>query len=211
MSDAVATTRRREATRHRLLTAAADVFAEIGLDAASVEAICERAGFTRGAFYSNFESKDELMLELAASIAEQKIAAVRDRVLEVDASDLRFQPEKLVLHVLDAEGDDRAGILLANEIQMRAMRDRTLAATYARSQDLHIASITALIDDVARRFGMRLRLPSTALARVLMQTWEASATSAVIDGLSDDARCTLVNSRVAEIAVALIDSPEQQG
>ena len=208
MSEAVAMTRRREATRHRLLDAAAEVFAEIGLDAASVEAICERAGFTRGAFYSNFESKDELMLELAASIAERKIAGVRERVSEADASDLRFHPEKLVLHVLDADGDDRTGILLANEIQMRAMRDRALAATYAKSHELHVAGIAALIDDVASRFGMRLRLPSTAFARVLMETWESTATAAVIDGLSDVDRCALVNARVAEVAVALIDPPE---
>ena len=53
-------TRSRENTRARLLEAAAQVFAEAGLDGASVEAVCERAGFTRGAFYSNFESKDEL-------------------------------------------------------------------------------------------------------------------------------------------------------
>ena len=44
MSNTVAgTTRRREATRQKLLDAAALVFAEVGLDAASVEAICERA------------------------------------------------------------------------------------------------------------------------------------------------------------------------
>jgi len=47
-------TRSRENTRARLLEAAAQVFAEAGLDGASVEAVCERAGFTRGAFYSNF-------------------------------------------------------------------------------------------------------------------------------------------------------------
>ncbi len=66
---APATSRRREATRQKLLDAAAQVFAEEGLDAASVEAICERAGFTRGAFYSNFETKDELFLELAGRVA----------------------------------------------------------------------------------------------------------------------------------------------
>ena len=64
-------TRSRENTRARLLDAAAQVFAEVGLDGASVEAVCDRAGFTRGAFYSNFESKDELFLMLAGSVGEQ--------------------------------------------------------------------------------------------------------------------------------------------
>ena len=87
MTDTVAaTTRRREATRQKLLDAAAQVFAEVGLDAASVEAICERAGFTRGAFYSNFETKDELFLELAGNVARERVQAVRARVLELEAA-----------------------------------------------------------------------------------------------------------------------------
>src|SRR3954469_20501848 len=85
MTDTVATTRRREATRQRLLDAAAEVFAEVGLDAASVEAVCERAGFTRGAFYSNFESKDELFLELSARVARERVDAVKARVAELES------------------------------------------------------------------------------------------------------------------------------
>ena len=53
---------RRSATRDRLVDAALGVFAEKGVVGASVEEISEAAGFTRGAFYSNFESKDELCL-----------------------------------------------------------------------------------------------------------------------------------------------------
>jgi AcrR family transcriptional regulator len=52
---------RRQATRERVLEAAGEVFAERGFHGASVEDICERAGFTRGAFYSNFSSKDDLV------------------------------------------------------------------------------------------------------------------------------------------------------
>src|SRR5690606_26928212 len=78
------TTRRRETTRRRLLDAAAQVFAEVGLDAASVEAICDRAGFTRGAFYSNFETKDQLFLELAGEVALERVEAVRRRIAELE-------------------------------------------------------------------------------------------------------------------------------
>ena len=72
--------RSRENTRARLLQAAHEVFAEVGLDAASVETICERAGFTRGAFYSNFESKDELFLALITQLSEDKLDEVSVRV-----------------------------------------------------------------------------------------------------------------------------------
>ncbi len=51
-------------TRERLLAAAERVFLRRGLQGSSVEEIAAEAGFTRGAFYSNFNSKDELFVEL---------------------------------------------------------------------------------------------------------------------------------------------------
>ena len=54
----------REETRARLFAAAAEEFAALGVGAATVEDITGTAGFTRGAFYSNFTSKDELILAM---------------------------------------------------------------------------------------------------------------------------------------------------
>ncbi len=55
---------RAEETRTRLLTAAADCFAQYGYDAASVAEVCRRAGLSKGAFYHHFSSKHALFLEL---------------------------------------------------------------------------------------------------------------------------------------------------
>jgi AcrR family transcriptional regulator len=54
----------REQTTQRLLDAAAKVIARKGLDATSVEDIAETAGYSRGAFYSNFSSKEDLFIEM---------------------------------------------------------------------------------------------------------------------------------------------------
>src|SRR4051794_36901677 len=54
----------RAETRTRLLDAAVTVFSERGIAAATVEEITEVAGFTRGAFYSNFADKSELVVAL---------------------------------------------------------------------------------------------------------------------------------------------------
>jgi AcrR family transcriptional regulator len=54
----------RDETRQRIFTAAAGVFAELGVAGASIEQIAAAAGFTRGAFYSNFTSKDELAIAM---------------------------------------------------------------------------------------------------------------------------------------------------
>ena len=55
---------RRAQTRADLLEAAGRVFVERGFEGASIEAIAEEAGYTRGAFYSNFQSKEQLFAEL---------------------------------------------------------------------------------------------------------------------------------------------------
>ena len=54
----------REETRARIFEAAAGVFAEHGVAGATIEQIAAAAGFTRGAIYSNFSSKDELAVAM---------------------------------------------------------------------------------------------------------------------------------------------------
>jgi len=61
----------RAETRQRLFDAAGRVFETQGIAAASIEAIAEAAGFTRGAFYSNFASKDELIIAMLADHAQR--------------------------------------------------------------------------------------------------------------------------------------------
>jgi AcrR family transcriptional regulator len=63
----------REETRQRLFEAAAAVFAAQGIGAASVESISAAAGLTRGAFYSSFASKDELITAMLADHVQQSV------------------------------------------------------------------------------------------------------------------------------------------
>jgi len=63
----------RDNTCDKLFEAAARVFEEQGIGGASVEAIAAAAGFTRGAFYSNFKSKDELIIAMLEDHVEQSI------------------------------------------------------------------------------------------------------------------------------------------
>jgi AcrR family transcriptional regulator len=63
-------------TRAALLEAAARVFVERGFAGASVEAISSQAGFSRGAFYSNFESKEQLFAELLQQRVYERYSAM---------------------------------------------------------------------------------------------------------------------------------------
>ena len=68
----------RDDTREKLFEASARVFEDQGIGGASIEAIAAAAGFTRGAFYSNFKSKDELIIAMLEDHVEQSILRIRD-------------------------------------------------------------------------------------------------------------------------------------
>jgi TetR/AcrR family transcriptional repressor of nem operon len=67
----------KEQTRNALVHAAMELFSEQGLDGPSLDAICERAGFTRGAFYVHFTDRDELLV----AVMEAAGRPIVDRLL----------------------------------------------------------------------------------------------------------------------------------
>src|ERR1700759_2576702 len=68
----------RDDTCEKLFDAAARMFEEQGISGASIEAIAAAAGFTRGAFYSNFKSKDELIIAMLEDHVEQSIRRMHE-------------------------------------------------------------------------------------------------------------------------------------
>ena len=77
MTPAALTRAERQArTRDALLSSAAKLFRQLGLEGTSVEQIAREAGYTKGAFYANFESKEDLFLVML----DEKFAANEERL-----------------------------------------------------------------------------------------------------------------------------------
>jgi AcrR family transcriptional regulator len=72
--------RRRELTRTALVESATEVFGRRGFEGASLDEIAENAGFTRGAIYKNFESKEELFFAVMDHFNERALAAFDDQL-----------------------------------------------------------------------------------------------------------------------------------
>jgi AcrR family transcriptional regulator len=181
-------TRSRENTRARLLDAAEQVFAEVGLEGATVEAVCDRAGFTRGAFYSNFESKDELFLTLAASVGEARLQAVRERVSALVGENALADcdPADLVQQIMDSGADDRVDVMMMSEIRIRALRDPVFGAAYLAQEDEMLRSIAAIIQEIIDAGQITLRIGADEAARLLMIVWEGMTVRGAIGGLDSD-------------------------
>ena len=126
---------RQAQTRARLLDAAAALFVDRGLQGTSVEAIAERAGFTRGAFYSNFASKEELFTELL----QQRVYAAYRHMVEHQLRDPAPVPSAResaeLLAAVQANPDGAWLFRLWFELLAQADRDealRELAAGFWR-------------------------------------------------------------------------------
>ena len=118
----VTTARRsRENTRARLLEAAAEVFAEKALRRVTVDDLVAAAGFTRGAFYSNFASVEELFFEVYAEQADLMLGVVRKAIDDIPPADFSLSSMREVLGALHPFG--RRWFLLQNEFTLLAVRD----------------------------------------------------------------------------------------
>src|ERR1700761_5228629 len=73
---------RTELTRARLIQSAEKIFARDGFEAAKLEEIASDAGYTRGAFYANFDSKEDLFIALLAEEVDKRMALARQRTAQ---------------------------------------------------------------------------------------------------------------------------------
>jgi AcrR family transcriptional regulator len=125
---------KRAQTRERLLEAAERVFLRRGLQGSSVEEIAAEAGFTRGAFYSNFKSKDELFVELLQTRVYRQYAEMAEQAQEQPGTPrerLRWGIERV--RDVQAGEEGRWLFRLWLECLTQAARDeefRKLAATF---------------------------------------------------------------------------------
>jgi AcrR family transcriptional regulator len=204
---AAAPTRRRENTRTRLMDAAARMFAEEGIDASSVESICERAGFTRGAFYSNFASKEELFLALCERSAKTTLAALRERIATLEANDLDpgMELHYLVQQVLEIAAQDRLDVLLNAEIRTQALRNADFAVAYLALDGGLSENVSQLVRDVAVARGLRLRVPPETATELLLSMWVSATEHALIAGRDPRAAQPQLAARLSHILTLILE------
>lgn len=191
---------RRAQTRDRLLSAAAAVFAERGILAASVEEICEQAGFTRGAFYSNFESKDDLYFALLRREHERHFAATQQAISEADLhrTDHPPSPEELegmvqraVLTTLRTMRSDREAILAGYEMRLYAARNPEVSAQYQEFMRESYALFAELVQEAFAATGATLAIGIEQVLDLLIAVVEQKRLSLLVEDDSADAEAEL--------------------
>ncbi|MEU8976838.1 TetR/AcrR family transcriptional regulator [Streptomyces monashensis] len=140
--------RRRVHTRARLLSAAGELFLSVGYARTNIEDICTAAGYTRGAFYSNFAAKEDLLLALFDEQAAKRMSELEH--LNAAAEPLRPEERarRLVEALLRVEAAEAGWMLLFLEFRLLAARTSELADRVAAHDRTVTAAVATLLERV---------------------------------------------------------------
>jgi AcrR family transcriptional regulator len=155
---------RRTQTRDRLLDAAVEVFNRLGYVGASLEAVADAAGYTKGAVYSNFVTKAELFRAVMERTQGGRAAAsetlLRDRSLG-EFIDLMGGL------IADQAANEASFDLLTVEFWLAAMRDPALRAELADGYRTMRESLAPIIERGLEADGVRSGFDGSELATLV--------------------------------------------
>jgi AcrR family transcriptional regulator len=206
------TTRRREESRRRLIEAARDTFAERGIRETPVELICERAGFTRGAFYSNFSSKEDLFLAVyqqETAIRQRLFAEAVASAVELpapgDLPALRAAVADMARWYVTAHTGDETWFLLASEFKLQGMRRPELRARVEAVLQEGVDELSRVIEGFVARAGLTLAVEIRYAAQAVLALYQDALAQNLLAGRPMTADNELLTRVLPRLLSGLLD------
>jgi AcrR family transcriptional regulator len=167
------------ANRESLVTAAREVFLERGYGGATLEAIADRAGFSKGVVYSQFAGKADLFLALL----ERRIAdrAADNARLVAGHAGVDALRTLLVASARDTRTGGSGWARLLIEFRLVAARDPELNARYAALHARTVDRLAGTIDDALARDGQAPDFPVRTLALLVLALGTGSVLEQAVD------------------------------
>jgi AcrR family transcriptional regulator len=193
-------TKRRAETKARLLEAAFRVFAAKGFGQTRIDDVCAAAGYTRGAFYSNYTSLDELFFDLYDERAAIIAAQVAD-ALAAPPLDSSVQPiiERTAATLLL----DRDWLLVKTDFLLHAARRPELAKRLAEHRDDLRQAVQDRLDAVRDQLALPAPIAGVAeAARAVVAAYDGVTVQLLLDGDVPAARAWLT-----QLLTALLTRP----
>jgi TetR/AcrR family transcriptional regulator, transcriptional repressor of aconitase len=179
-------------TRERLLNSARIIFAQNGFGGASVDAIAAAAGYSKGAIYSNFTTKEELFLTVLAGHMQAELEATAAMVASGASVD------EIIDRVADryaTDQEDSTWSMLSIEFALHAARSPQFAKAYVALFERQYDGIVKIIDAIAAQMDRSIpRAREAAITFVALRQGLALEQSLPNPGLTkSDVRDALRN------------------
>lgn len=199
--------RRRSETRRRLLAAAAELFDEQGTIRQSVETICARAGYTRGAFYSNFGSVDDLYLALhheqAAGVWERLLVALDS---QLDGSTGEASLDDGVERLIEALPPEREWYALRAVLLARASADSAFAQSMQLDQNPFVDELGGRFEALAAAYGRAPIVDTAMFAKAIVAAHTGAVSQAAVDGDATRTQLVVVAGVIRGLTAAVTSS-----
>jgi AcrR family transcriptional regulator len=196
---------KRAETRAALMQAARDVFGRRGYHGASLEEIAAEAGFSTGALYYNFATKEALFLALLDERIEERISDI-DAAFEqatTSTEGTAVQAQDAARDFMETLSESSQWRLLSFEFVAVAARDPALKRQVKKRFERMHTALTDLIDRRRSELGLRLPVASEELAATLAALGNGLAIDAVLGlSLRDEVFGEMVGYLLAGIAGA---------
>ncbi|MGW2050642.1 TetR/AcrR family transcriptional regulator [Streptomyces sp. NPDC001858] len=154
-----------ERTRERLVATARQLFLRDGYGATSLSDVAEAAGYSKGAVYSNFRSKDHLCLAVLDDIRAEQLTLLTDSVMR----DARIDDRLATFAAWGEEHiGDEAWTTLEVEFLTSARHDDELRREIAARAAMIHEMLAQLLDALAQELGVSPAMPADQAARTLL-------------------------------------------
>ena len=227
---------RRQRTRSALQDAALTVFARRGVAGASIEEICEEGGFTRGAFYSNYATKDELVLALideefalavaGASDLKDRLDGDPDRptargraisgtdVSDGTAANSPAAQRDVLRHALEQFrfpfSSTPTRIIAMRDIEVHSLRHPELRMRLDDVTRTHKERLYTMVSDILTHYGARSTVPLRTLVDICHSCYDTAAKDAVVAHPDADT-VDVDRSMLLTVLVSFVEFPDDCG
>ncbi|CAM3779628.1 TetR/AcrR family transcriptional regulator [Tsukamurella strandjordii] len=186
----------RAKTRRKLIRAAYFVFAQHGYGATTVKMVCDAAGFTRGAFYSNFTSLEELFIE----VWRYHVQWIMDVLAKVVDSNVVQGADygKLIDMAVRAIPVNERWQRVNGDFVALCTRTPELNQTVRDAQQMLLANMIPTVMHVLEAAGRRVTAPE-ALGYALLAVHEGTASYCVIDPDNETLKQNRINLLTATL------------
>jgi AcrR family transcriptional regulator len=187
------------------------VFARRGVAGASIEEICEEGGFTRGAFYSNYGTKDDLILEIIDqefARAVEGATGMASRKAEGQACEDGGATDEGAHEEFDFPfSTTPAAIIAQRDIQLHALRHPQLQARLDAVWRSHQERLNEAVTQLLESYGARATVPIDVLIEACHACYDHAAEAAV--AADPDAETITVDRTVLlAVLVAFVEVPD---
>ncbi len=193
-------------TRERLIDAAETLILDQSIPGLSLRAVCAQAGFSQGAFYSNFAGKDDLLLAVVQRHASKERDSLQEALTGQGGASLQQSLDAIAGWLIGMSREPEWA-RLSVELKLQAMRDTDFAEQLQAAWSPIIDEFTAVIARMTAQHGLTPALPPAAMAETLAALWSAISLSQEQSGKA----CSADDILMAVLRSLLMPAPHGDG